>query len=96
MGEGRHGQRGEKMEEEKEGRGTREGEREKRHSLHPGIGLQNFHPDELACTCFFLVSNCHLNLSPAINFCSDTCIYTSNRPNNDKMTIGYTHLSFLH
>ena len=34
-GEGRHGQRGEKMEEEKEGRGTQEGEREKKHNLHP-------------------------------------------------------------
>ena len=38
--------------------------------------------------CYFLVNNCHLNLSPANNFCSD--IYTSNRPNNDKMIIGYT------
>ena len=35
-----------------------------------------------------MVNNCHLNLSSANNFCSD--IYTSNRPNNDKMTIGYT------
>ena len=34
-GEGRHGLRGEKMEEEREGRGTKEGEREKRLSLHP-------------------------------------------------------------
>ena len=31
-GEGRHG--GEKMEEEREVRGTKGGEREKRHSLH--------------------------------------------------------------
>ena len=36
--------------------------------------------------CYFLVNNCHLNLSPANNFCSD--IYTSN--NNVKMTIGYS------
>ena len=28
-------QRGEKMEEEREGRGTKGGEREKRHNLHP-------------------------------------------------------------
>ena len=34
-GERRHRQRGEKMEEEKEGRGTKGGEREKRHNLHP-------------------------------------------------------------
>ena len=34
-GEGKHGQRGEKMDEEREGRGTKGGEREKRHSLHP-------------------------------------------------------------
>ena len=34
-GEGRHGQRGEKMEEEREGRGKKGGEREKRHNLHP-------------------------------------------------------------
>ena len=33
---------------------------------------------------YFLVNNCHLNLSPAKNFCD---IYTSN--NNVKMTIGY-------
>ena len=90
-GEGRHGQRGENMEEEREGRGTKGGEREKRHSLHPLIGLQNFHTVEhslLACMFYFLVNNCHLNLSPANSFCSD--IYTCNRPNNDKMTIGYT------
>ena len=36
--------------------------------------------------CYFLVNNCHLNLSPAKNFCPD--IYTSN--NNVKMTIGYS------
>ena len=37
----------------------------------------NFHPVEhslLACMCYFLVNNYHLNLSPANNFCSD--IYT--------------------
>ena len=34
-GAGRHGQRGEKMEEEREGSGTKGGEREKRHNLHP-------------------------------------------------------------
>ena len=33
--EGRHGQRGKKMEEEREGRGTKGWEREKRHNLHP-------------------------------------------------------------
>ena len=73
------------MEEEGEGRVSKGGEREKRHS----IGLQNLHPVEyslLACMCYFLVNNCHLNLSPANNFYSD--IYTSN--NNVKMTIGYS------
>ena len=71
------------MEEEGEGRGSKGGEREKRHSL----GLQNLHPVEhllLACMCYFLVNNCHL--SPANNFYSD--IYTSY--NNVKMTIGYS------
>ena len=102
-GEGRHGQGGEKTEEEREGRGTKGGEREKRHNLHPeyrGAGLQNFHPVELsllACMCYFLMNNCHLNLLPANSFCSD--IYTSN--NNVKMTIGYStpilsHLSGAH
>ena len=35
-----------------------------------------------------MVNNCHLNLSPANNFCSD--IYTSNNNVTVKMTIGYT------
>ena len=34
-GEGRHGQWGIKIEEEREGRGTKVGEREKKHNLHP-------------------------------------------------------------
>ena len=34
-GEERHELRGEKMEEKREGRGTKGGEKEKRHNLHP-------------------------------------------------------------